>query len=152
MTETSTDGLRPALVGVSIGLSGSDRSRRHLAGSSEIYQGIHPTAENGSRLVVEPVGTSYEKCFLVFGVPNAEYLAFGTPDGNALNRHQSSQESDRAIFGSGLSAWVGVSTSRIWAQLGLDPFRLVEEEELDQAREDNWSIRSKPMRERQWAE
>ena len=24
------------------------------------------------------------RCFLVFGVPNAKYLAFGTLDGNAL--------------------------------------------------------------------
>ena len=24
--------------------------------------------------------TSYERCFLVFGVPNAKYLAFDTPD------------------------------------------------------------------------
>ena len=29
-------------------------------------------------------GTSHEKSFLVFGVPNAKYLAFGTPNGNAL--------------------------------------------------------------------
>ena len=28
--------------------------------------------------------TPYEKDFLVFGVPNAKYLAFGTPNGNAL--------------------------------------------------------------------
>ena len=26
-----------------------------------------------------------EDWFLVFGVPNAEYLAFGTPDGSGLN-------------------------------------------------------------------
>ena len=29
--------------------------------------------------------TPHEKGFLVFGVPNAKYLAFGTPDENALN-------------------------------------------------------------------
>ena len=28
--------------------------------------------------------TSHERIFVVFGVPNAKYLAFGTPDGNAL--------------------------------------------------------------------
>ena len=28
--------------------------------------------------------TPHEKDFLVFGVPNAKYLAFGTPDENAL--------------------------------------------------------------------
>ena len=28
--------------------------------------------------------TSHEKGFLVFGVPNAKYLTFGTPDRNAL--------------------------------------------------------------------
>ena len=29
-------------------------------------------------------GTPYEGLFLVFGVPNAKYLEFGTPDKNAL--------------------------------------------------------------------
>ena len=29
-------------------------------------------------------GTSHKRGFLVFGVSNAKYLAFGTPDGNAL--------------------------------------------------------------------
>ena len=29
-------------------------------------------------------GTFHEKGFLVFSVPNAKYLAFDTPDGNAL--------------------------------------------------------------------
>ena len=29
-------------------------------------------------------GTPHERGFLVFGVPNAKYLAFGTPDKNAL--------------------------------------------------------------------
>ena len=29
--------------------------------------------------------TLHESCFLVFGVPKAKYLTFGTPDGNALN-------------------------------------------------------------------
>ena len=28
--------------------------------------------------------TPHEKGFLVFGMPNAKYLAFGIPDGNAL--------------------------------------------------------------------
>ena len=32
----------------------------------------------------ETFSTPYEGLFLVFGVPNAKYLAFGTPDGNAL--------------------------------------------------------------------
>ena len=27
--------------------------------------------------------TPYDALFLVFGVPNAKYLAFGTPDGDA---------------------------------------------------------------------
>ena len=29
--------------------------------------------------------TPYKGLFLVFGVPNAKYLTFGTPDENALN-------------------------------------------------------------------
>ena len=29
--------------------------------------------------------TPHERCFLVFGVRNAKYLAFGTSDGNALS-------------------------------------------------------------------
>ena len=29
--------------------------------------------------------TPHDALFLVFGVPNAKYLAFGTPDGDALN-------------------------------------------------------------------
>ena len=29
-------------------------------------------------------GTPHERGFLVFGVPNAKYLTFGTPDENAL--------------------------------------------------------------------
>ena len=29
-------------------------------------------------------GTSHKRGFLVFGMSNAKYLAFGTPDGNAL--------------------------------------------------------------------
>jgi len=29
--------------------------------------------------------TPYEKGFLVFSVPNAKYLAFGTPDENVFN-------------------------------------------------------------------
>ena len=29
--------------------------------------------------------TPYDTLFLVFGVSNAKYLAFGTPDGDALN-------------------------------------------------------------------
>ena len=29
-------------------------------------------------------GTSHERGFLVFCVPNAKYLAFGTPNGNTL--------------------------------------------------------------------
>ena len=32
----------------------------------------------------ETFSTSHEGLFLVFGVPNAKYLAFGTPDENAL--------------------------------------------------------------------
>ena len=31
---------------------------------------------------------SHERDFLVFGVPNAKYLAFGTPDGNALMSYE----------------------------------------------------------------
>ena len=29
--------------------------------------------------------TLHDGLFLVFGVPNVKYLAFGTPDGNALS-------------------------------------------------------------------
>ena len=32
-----------------------------------------------------PFRTSHERNFLVFGVPNAKYLAFDTPDGSALS-------------------------------------------------------------------
>ena len=32
----------------------------------------------------ETFSTPHEGLFLVFGVPNAKYLAFGTPDKNAL--------------------------------------------------------------------
>ena len=32
----------------------------------------------------ETFSTPHEGLFLVFGVPNAKYLAFGTPDENAL--------------------------------------------------------------------
>ena len=32
----------------------------------------------------ETFSTPYKGLFLVFGVPNAKYLAFGTPDENAL--------------------------------------------------------------------
>ena len=31
--------------------------------------------------------TLHDALFLVFGVPNAKYLAFGTPDENALKYH-----------------------------------------------------------------
>ena len=48
-------------------------------------------------------GTPHEKGFLVFGVPNAKYLAFGTPDGNALMasnlyESQSSEGNELLIF------------------------------------------------------
>ena len=36
----------------------------------------------------ETFSTSHEGLFLVFGVPNAKYLTFGTPDENALKHLQ----------------------------------------------------------------
>ena len=38
-------------------------------------------AKNAKTLAYE---TPHTSCFLVFGVPNAKYLTFGTSDGNAL--------------------------------------------------------------------
>ena len=57
----------------------------------------------------------------------------------------------RSFFFSFSPVSLKVSTSRFFAQLGLDRLRLVEEDESDQAREDNWSVRLKPMREQRWA-
>ena len=35
----------------------------------------------------ETFSTPHKGLFLVFGMPNAKYLAFGTPDENALIEH-----------------------------------------------------------------
>ena len=44
------------------------------------YLGVHCSSMSN----ILTFRKSHERCFLVFGVPNAKYLAFGTPDGNAL--------------------------------------------------------------------
>ena len=41
---------------------------------------------------------SHEKGFLMFGVPNAKYLTFGTPDENALTHHFTTSPTTKLLF------------------------------------------------------
>ena len=51
-----------------------------------IFIRIVPKMEQYCSCVVKIItfGTSHERGFLMFGVPNAKYLTFDTPNGNAL--------------------------------------------------------------------
>ena len=43
-------------------------------------------------------GTPHEGLFLMFGMPNAKYLAFDTPDENALRSHQCNLDGVYLLF------------------------------------------------------
>ena len=66
------------------------KSRRkrgnELKKKNSIFIHTVPKMERYCSCVVKIItfGTSHKRDFLVFGVPNAKYLAFGTHDGSAL--------------------------------------------------------------------
>ena len=70
----------------------SKRKREEMNFFFSIFIHTVPKMEQYCSCVVIKIitfGTPHERGFLVFGVPNGKYLAFGTPDGNALSNAQS---------------------------------------------------------------
>ena len=58
-------------------------------------------------------GTSHERGFLVFGVSNAKYLAFDTPDDNAAKYLAFNTPDENALGFKGGRIWV-YKVSRCW--------------------------------------